>query len=76
MLMLIILVLKRQRTGGSQFKASPVKQFMRPHLEKTHHKKGLVEWVKVYALSSNPSTTRGKERKKERMQRIRIPLII
>jgi acetolactate synthase small subunit len=24
--------------------------------QKTHHKKGLVEWIKVKALSSNPST--------------------
>jgi hypothetical protein len=29
---------------------------MRPYLEKTLHKKGLVEWLKVWALSSNPST--------------------
>jgi hypothetical protein len=29
---------------------------MRPYLEKKHHKKGLVEWLKVKALSSNPST--------------------
>jgi hypothetical protein len=36
---------------------------MRPYLEKTLHKKGLVEWFKVNALSSNPSTTK---KKKER----------
>jgi hypothetical protein len=29
---------------------------MRPHLEKTHHKNELLEWLKVKALSSNPST--------------------
>jgi hypothetical protein len=29
---------------------------VRPYLEKTHHKKGLVEWLKVKALSSSPST--------------------
>jgi hypothetical protein len=28
---------------------------MRPNPKKTHHKKGLLEWLKVYALSSNPS---------------------
>jgi hypothetical protein len=28
---------------------------------KTHHKKGLVEWLKVKALSSNPSTTKKKK---------------
>jgi hypothetical protein len=27
---------------------------------KTPHKKGLVEWLKVWALSSNPSTTKKK----------------
>jgi hypothetical protein len=31
----------------------------RPYLEKqTLHKKGLVEWLKVKALGSNPSTTK------------------
>jgi hypothetical protein len=44
-----------------QFKASLGKQFTRPYLEKTHHQKGMLEWLKVYALSSNPST--GKKKK-------------
>jgi hypothetical protein len=30
------------------------KQLTRPYLENTHHKKGLVEWLKVKALSSSP----------------------
>jgi hypothetical protein len=30
-------------------------------LEKTHHKEGLVEWLKVKALSSNPNTGRKKK---------------
>jgi hypothetical protein len=30
--------------------------------KKTHHKNGLIEWLKVKALSSNPSTT-GKKKK-------------
>jgi hypothetical protein len=30
-----------------QFEASLGKQFSRPYLEKTHHKKELVEWLKV-----------------------------
>jgi hypothetical protein len=34
-----------------------------PIWKKTHHKKGLVEWLTVSALSSNPST----EKKKKRM---------
>jgi hypothetical protein len=32
-----------------------------PSQKKTHHKKGLVEWVKVQALSSNPSTAKKKK---------------
>jgi hypothetical protein len=28
-------------------KASPSKKFTRPYLKKTHHKQGLVEWLKV-----------------------------
>jgi hypothetical protein len=40
-------VLGRQRSGGSWFKASPGKEFLRSYLEKTHHKKGLVKWLKV-----------------------------
>jgi hypothetical protein len=35
---------------------------MRPYLQKTHHKKGLVEWLKVKALSSSPSIAK-KEKK-------------
>jgi hypothetical protein len=37
---------------------------VRLYLEKTHHIKGLVEWLKVKALSSSPST-RGKKKRKE-----------
>jgi hypothetical protein len=32
-------LLRRQRSGGSRFEASLGKQFERPYLEKTHHKK-------------------------------------
>jgi hypothetical protein len=35
---------------------------LRPCLEKTLHKKGLVKWLKVKALSSNLSTAKKKER--------------
>jgi hypothetical protein len=35
---------------------------VRTYLENTHHKKGLAEWLKVKALSSNPSTE-GEKRK-------------
>jgi hypothetical protein len=33
---------------------------MRTYLEQTHCKKGLVEWLTVQALSSNPSTEKKK----------------
>jgi hypothetical protein len=35
---------------------------MRPHLEKPFTKIGLVEWLKVMALSSSPSTTHTKKK--------------
>jgi hypothetical protein len=42
--------------GGSQFKATLGKYIVRPYLKKHFTKIGLVEWLKVKALSSNPST--------------------
>jgi hypothetical protein len=47
-LMSITLILRRWRSGGSWFKASLGKLFLRPYLEKpiTHtQKKRLVEWL-------------------------------
>jgi hypothetical protein len=38
---------------------------MRPYLEKTLHKKGLEEWLKVKAPSSSPSIAKTKTNKKE-----------
>jgi hypothetical protein len=35
---------------------------VRPYLEKSFTKVGLVEWLKVKALSSSPSTTKKKKR--------------
>jgi hypothetical protein len=35
----------------------------KPYLKKTLHKKGLVEWLKVYALSSSPSTAKKKKKR-------------
>jgi hypothetical protein len=49
-------ILRRQRLGGLRFEASPSKEFMRPYLKKKITIKGLVEWLKVEALSSSPST--------------------
>jgi hypothetical protein len=40
------------------FEASLDKQFKRPYLKKPFTKIGLVEWLKVKALSSNPSNTK------------------
>jgi hypothetical protein len=49
----------QERSGGSWLEASLGKKFTRPYLEKEkHHKKWLVEWLKVQALSSSPSTTK------------------
>jgi hypothetical protein len=41
---------------------------LRPYLEKTQHKKGLVERLKVKALSSNPSTEKENKELKNTMQ--------
>jgi hypothetical protein len=38
-------------------KLTPGKYFTRPYLEKSLHRKWLVEWLKVKVLSSNSSTT-------------------
>jgi hypothetical protein len=34
---------------------------MKSYLKKTYHKKGLVEWLNVKALSSSPSTAKKKK---------------
>jgi hypothetical protein len=39
-----------------------------PILKKTHHKKVLVEWLKVYALSSSPSTAKKEKRNRRRYE--------
>jgi hypothetical protein len=51
-----------QEDRGS--KPAQAKSSARPYLEKPFTKIGLVEWLKVKALSSSPSTTKKKERKK------------
>jgi hypothetical protein len=52
---------------------------MRSYLEKTHHKKGLAEWLKVESQSSNDSTTNthkslpsGIKKKTERKRAIQL----
>jgi hypothetical protein len=37
---------------------------VKPYLEKILHKKGLVEWLKVKALSLSPSIAKKKKKKK------------
>jgi hypothetical protein len=34
-----------------------------PSLKKTHHRKGLAEWLKAWTLSLNPSTKKKKKKK-------------
>jgi hypothetical protein len=46
---------------GSQFEASPAKEFLRPYLEKPFTKIGLVEWLKIESLSSHPRTAKKKK---------------
>jgi hypothetical protein len=43
----------------------PGKYLTRPYLKKPITTKGLVEWLKVLALSSSPSTTKKKKKKKK-----------
>jgi hypothetical protein len=45
-----------QEDPGS--KPAQANSSVRPYLEKTNHKKELAEWLKVKALSSNPTTTK------------------
>jgi hypothetical protein len=42
---------------------------VRPYLEKTHHKKRLMEWLKVESLSSNLTMA---EKMQEEIKRIAI----
>jgi hypothetical protein len=44
-----------------QFETSQGKYFMKPYLKKPFTKIRLVEWLKVKALSSSPSTTKKKK---------------
>jgi hypothetical protein len=56
-------------SGGSDqedcsWKPAGENSFLRPYLEKLFTKIGVVEWLKVKALSSSPSTTKIRKRKK------------
>jgi hypothetical protein len=48
-----------------QFEASLGKWFTTSYLEKPFTKIGLVEWLKVKALSSSPSTIKNKNKNKK-----------
>jgi hypothetical protein len=50
-----------QEDQGS--KPALVNRLLRPYLEKHFTKIGLVEWLKVKALSSSPSTAKEKKKK-------------
>jgi hypothetical protein len=56
-------LLRRQRPGGLLFKGSRHKQFARPYLKKVH-KKWLVAWLKVEALSSSPRMAKKKKKRR------------
>jgi hypothetical protein len=54
---------------------------LRPYLEKPFTKIGLVKWLKVKALSSNPSTAKKKkknqnQKKKKRMEDVRVYFLL
>jgi hypothetical protein len=56
-----------RRIMGS--KPAPAKSFMRPYLKKPFTKMGSVEWLKVKALSSSPSTAKQKQKQKTKALR-------
>jgi hypothetical protein len=51
-------ILRRQRSGGSQFKASPGKQITRPYLEKAHHKNRAGGVAQDVGTEFKPSTNK------------------
>jgi hypothetical protein len=53
-------------TQETEIRRIEVRSQTRPYLEKPFTKIGLVEWLKVKALSSSPSTAKKKKRKKEK----------
>jgi hypothetical protein len=59
-LVALILTTQEQRSGSSQFKVSPRENSSLDPISKKNHKKVLVEWLKVKALSSTPSTEKKK----------------
>jgi hypothetical protein len=64
----VILATWRQRSGGSRFKASLGKKFMRPYLKKTHHKKR-AGGVALEHLTSKHEALREPPKKKKRKEK-------
>jgi hypothetical protein len=58
------------------WKSAGANRFSRSYLEKPFTKIGLVEWFKVKALSSNPSTTKIKKRKKREINHLNRQFMI
>jgi hypothetical protein len=55
-------ILATQEDRG--LKSALANSSVRPYLKKIYHEKELVKWLKVEALSSNPSTAKKKKRKR------------
>jgi hypothetical protein len=64
----------RDQSGGLQFKASLGKQFARPYLKKSLHKKGLAECSRCKALSSSPVPQKKKKKPKNKTEEHRFPM--
>jgi hypothetical protein len=66
----VVLAYNRSYSGGRDqedcsSKTARANSSVRPYLEKPFTKIGLVEWLKVKALSSTPSTAKKKKKKKK-----------
>jgi hypothetical protein len=45
-------------------------------IKNTHHKNGLVKWLKVYTLNSNPSTAKNKNKKRKLENEMALHFVI
>jgi hypothetical protein len=57
----VILAIQEAEIRRTGLKSAPANNSTRTYLKKTFMKIGLVEWLKVKALNSSPSTARKKE---------------
>jgi hypothetical protein len=58
----VILATQEAENRKIRVQSQPGKEFVRLHLEKPLSKIGLVEWLKVKALSSSPNTAKRKKK--------------